>query len=62
MAQNTATEGPHGCTDCMVCFDDISEDVDGPYCSERHKQLNENRAPSENDYLTDEQQEANGRY
>jgi len=27
------TTGPHGITTCVACFNDISGDVEGPYCS-----------------------------
>jgi len=53
------TTGPHGCTRCLRCSDDISGDVEGPYCSEtcRYK----NRQPGkERDYLTTDELEGCG--
>jgi len=32
--------GPHGGTECMQCLNDISADVEGPFCSEECKRAN----------------------
>jgi hypothetical protein len=35
------TTGPHGITTCVNCLNDISGDIEGPYCSDKCRRQNE---------------------